>query len=116
MMSTKKTDVDQTLTEEGKEKICIYIGKIYMRARRRIDIYEIARCVRENQKCYDNDQQFVRMIDRSLEDCTPDTRKIIRKEFLEMQNTLWYMDFYSKSTYYRLRRRAIDEIIQCLNL
>ena len=100
---------------EEKEKLASYIGKVYKGARKRKDIIEYADCVRENQIAYDRDQRMIRIVDRVLEDCTPETRLIIRKEFLESSSAQWYLDYFSKTTYYRLRRKAVAEFYKAMN-
>ncbi len=45
-----------------------------------------------------------------LEQLSPCNREVIIKDFVERERG-WWEDTYSKSTYYRLRRSAIDEFL-----
>lgn len=108
--------IEKSLTAEGKEKIVRYIGEVYQRSRRRMDVYEFQNCVHENQQVYDCDQGMVHLIDRTLADCSPETRCIIRREYLEAHRKSWYTEYFSKTAYYRLKKIAVVEFIDCLDI
>nr|WP_307918422.1 hypothetical protein [Mycoplasmopsis bovis] len=36
---------------------------------------------------------------------------MITKEFLEKENSYWYEEFYSKTTYYKYRKNAVNEFL-----
>lgn len=108
--------IDRSLTDTGKEKIVRYIGDIYQRSRKRMDIYTFQNCIRENQKTYNCDQGLVHLIDRTLADCTADTRCIIRRHYLEKNDPDWFLNYFARSTFYRLRKLAVQEFIRCLDI
>ncbi len=61
------------------------------------------------------DQQFLNLIERTLKCCSETTNWIIRFDFLEKQANDWYLNYFAKSSYYRLKRRAIYEFLNCLD-
>lgn len=112
----EKNKMDQTLDTEDMEKIVSYIGKVYRRSRKRRDVFEYQKCIRENQAVYDNDGSLIMLIDRTLMDCSKETQCIIRNEFLEIPEDMWYLPFFSRSAYYRLRKKALAEFLNCLKI
>ncbi|MBR0213534.1 MAG: hypothetical protein IJL95_02280 [Solobacterium sp.] len=112
----EKNKMDQTLYTEDMEKIVSYIGKVYRRSRKRRDVFEYQKCIRENQAVYDNDGSLIMLIDRTLMDCSKETQCIIRNEFLEIPEDMWYLPFFSRSAYYRLRKKALVEFMNCLKI
>ncbi|MBQ1355384.1 MAG: hypothetical protein IIY72_02775, partial [Solobacterium sp.] len=74
------------------------------------------KCIRENQALYDNDGSLIMLIDRTLMDCSKETQCIIRNEFLEIPEDMWYLPFFSRSAYYRLRKKALVEFMNCLKI
>ncbi len=111
-----KNKVDPTLDTEDMEKIVKYIGKVYRRSKKRRDVFEYQKCIRENQALYDNDGSLIMLIDRTLMDCSKETQCIIRNEFLEIPEDMWYLPFFSRSAYYRLRKKALAEFMNCLKI
>lgn len=45
-----------------------------------------------------------------LGELKPEQREIIENDFLYVKDRNWYMDYYSKSTYYRNRKEALKNI------
>lgn len=93
-----------------------YIGEVYQRAKKRLDLADYENTVMEKTALYESDSAFVFLIDRTLQDCSKDTRLIIRNEYLSFSHKEWYRGFYSESTFYRLKRKAVHEFIDCLNM
>ncbi|MBZ4195302.1 MG284/MPN403 family protein [Mycoplasma tauri] len=48
---------------------------------------------------------------RALECISPESKHLLRKEFLEEKESYWYEKYYSKTTYYKYRRNAVDEFL-----
>ena len=42
--------------------------------------------------------------------------RIIRKDFLDDRQVKWWLEHYSKSTYYRRKEEAIELFVDCLSL
>lgn len=61
------------------------------------------------------DHQYIRLIEVTLECLDEDFRRIIRNDFLDPQPKQWWMDYYAKSTYYRLKQRALEHFLRCLH-
>ena len=99
-----------------KRKIIKYIGDIYLKAQKRVDVLHFNNCIEENWAVYDNDTQLIHLIDRTLLDCSNDTKNIIRHDYLEVSNSHWYESYYSRSSYYRLKKKAIEEFLNNLNI
>ncbi|WP_455682917.1 MG284/MPN403 family protein [Thomasclavelia sp.] len=47
---------------------------------------------------------------------SPDSQLIITNEFVEQRGDEWWVDFYSRATYYRLKTRALEEVLFYLNI
>ena len=45
-----------------------------------------------------------------------ENQKIIIHEFMNQAPNNWWMDYYSRSTYYRMKSRAMEELLFYLNL
>lgn len=103
-------------TYEEMKGIMKYIGKIYKRAKKRVDVLHFNNCIEENWPVYDNDTQLIHLIDRTLLDCSNDTKNIIRHDYLQLSNPHWYESYYSRSSYYRLKKKAIEEFLGSLNI
>ncbi|MEI7668393.1 MAG: hypothetical protein WCI62_05325 [Erysipelotrichaceae bacterium] len=55
---------------------------------------------------------YVRVV---LEELSIDERRILVRDFIETSDRNWWMDYYSKSTYYRLKNEAIKHFLDCLH-
>ena len=108
--------IDKSLSDKDKEKVVKYIGDIYRKSKKRIDVFEFQNAVNENRAIYESDRSLVQLVDRTLEDCSKDTRIIIRYSYLENTDPHWYLNYYARTTYYRYRKEAINEFINCLNI
>lgn len=69
--------------------------------------YRMAKLKNENQ-C------LVRIIDQIISFLDEDSRLIITNEFMYKSKNSWYLDYYSKSTYYRLKNEAMINFLDCL--
>ncbi len=103
-------------TYTKNKTIAKYIGKEYQRAKQRMDILEFSNSVERNAEVYHRDMTFVHTIDRLLFDCSRTTRLIVQHEFLANDEAEWFLDYYSRSTYYRMKRKAVEEFVNCLNI
>lgn len=62
-----------------------------------------------------NGVAFCRLIDYALLICEPETELIIRNMFVTNRlQKEWYLEYFSKTTYYRKRKEAINEFANCL--
>lgn len=81
------------------------------------------------QKCYDVDNlmmsesynkelaeafEYVETIDAVLASLGEDEALILRYDYFENRTPKWYMNYFTRSTYYRIKTRAIDEFVRCV--
>ena len=81
------------------------------------------------QQCYDADHlmisesynkelaeayEFVETIDAVLDAMDADEALILRCDYFENRTPKWYMNYFTRSTYYRIKTRAIDEFVRCV--
>ncbi len=90
------------------------VGETYRSCKQRMKYYERMACVAENRKAYQDDLALVTIVDLSLENCSRVSQLIIRKEFLEISDKKWYLEFFSKTTFYRNKKKAVKEFIENL--
>ena len=90
------------------------VGETYRCCKTRMKYYERMSCVAENMKAYQDDLALVTIVDLSLENCSRVSQLIIRKEFLEISEKKWYLEFFSKTTFYRNKKKAVKEFIENL--
>lgn len=100
---------------EEKEAVIISLGKYYQQDVLEHDLlvilYDGAPTKFEESEKY----KFVLYIDRILEECSPYTAMIIRRTYLSKSETTWYVEDLSRSSYYRLKRRAVLEMYGLLD-
>lgn len=47
---------------------------------------------------------------------TPESQLIITNEYINQREDDWWVSFYSRATYYRLKTRALEEILFYVNI
>lgn len=47
---------------------------------------------------------------------SPDSQVIITNEFINQKEDDWWVDYYSRATYYRLKTRALEEVLFYVNI
>ncbi len=57
---------------------------------------------------------FYRYIQYAIDQLDEDSKMIIFNDFMAKNKHNWYLDYYSISTYYRLRTTAINKFLDCL--
>lgn len=63
----------------------------------------------------DYDNNLLLSVDYALKQLDKDERRIIDNDFIEKVDKNWWCSYYSKSTYYRLKVRAMEHFLDCLN-
>ncbi|HCK87366.1 MAG TPA: hypothetical protein DHW39_01000 [Erysipelotrichaceae bacterium] len=101
---------------EVKQMMLKYVGRIYRESQRKAELALKGDCVREVSPRDQASINLVRYIDRALRDCSGDTQLIIRREYLEISSPTWWQEKYAKSTFYRLKKEAVQEFMHCLDL
>lgn len=106
---------ENPLTWQQKLNIMRRIGDLYRTSVRRLDIEQAAGRSIATEALRD-DFELKMMMDRTLADCSRTTRLITTRDFLEIPQKGWYRLYFSRSQYYRLRHRAVDEFLHCLQI
>ena len=68
----------------------------------------------ENTGEYINDKQLLNYLNFAYYSCGCESRKILEYEFIHPAEKNWWYQYYSKSTYYRMKHKAMDEFLHCL--
>ena len=58
--------------------------------------------------------EYIETIDAILASLPDDEALILRNDYFSSRQAKWYMNYFTKSTYYRIRSRAIDEFVRCV--
>ena len=101
-------------TNRQVRNIASVIGEHYRLCRRRMESLEKQNAVSLNMEAYQDAMNYVSTIDRTLRDCSNDTKLIITQGFLNNSDPGWYDSYYSRNTYYRLRKKAVSEFLNGL--
>jgi hypothetical protein len=92
------------------------IGKLYMQNVRRMDIASYRNERARSTEEYREAERFVHAVERALQDMDREYQEIIRNEYLKTGDRNWHMDYYSKTTFYVLRKKAIRAFADCLDI
>ena len=65
---------------------------------------------KKDKETYELNRKIVE-IDSVLNLLMNDDRLVIENEFITVHNDFWWVEYYSKSTYYRHLNRAVEEFI-----
>lgn len=90
------------------EKAAAFIGKCYREAGYRIELTEVKG---EDTRKSIEDRELRLCIDQVLRECSSHTRWFIRNEYLQPKEPKWYMDYCSRTTYYRLKKKCVKEFM-----
>lgn len=105
---------DENLTMEQKEQIVRYLMKCYRKADNRIRRYEELNCVAENIEDYRSDKTTCMLVDDAVRELNSSQQLIIRNEYMHPLDCKWYTEYFSRSTYQRLKIQAVDKFLRCL--
>jgi hypothetical protein len=90
-----------------------YHLRFYKRYLKRQKFYSEGLEVKESDAPFE--KSYVFNIEQALEELDHDEHAILTHENLENAPKNWWMDYYSKSTYYRIKHRAYKRFIDCLH-
>lgn len=93
-----------------KDKIKLVDRHIQHYLKAKIQIESKIACVHLKPHIVD----FYRYVDFTLSQLDEDSKLIITNDFINKNKGYWYLDYYSVSTYYRLRNIAINKFLDCL--
>lgn len=101
-------------TNKQKEMILKKIGMNY----KKIKFYETNSsviCENDDENLNEKLEYYYNLkakVDYILIQLDDNLSKMIYNEFLTKKNDCWWIYFYSKSTYYRVKRKAIDTFME----
>ena len=68
------------------------------------------------RKSVDSDEyDFWSFINYALKQLDEDTYRIIYNEYILNKPPRWYTEYYSPSTYYRLKKAGLEKFLNCLH-
>ncbi|MGI6510745.1 MAG: MG284/MPN403 family protein [Erysipelotrichaceae bacterium] len=50
----------------------------------------------------------------ALDDIDEDSKRILTQEYINKRESYWWNDYYSQTTYYSLKRKALEQFLACL--
>ena len=104
------------LTDNEVLKVMKYIGSLYRDASLRADLADHDRPqYAATRKCMD-DRAFVYTIERCLQNCGKQTQLVIRKEYLEVSEEDWYLQYFTKSVFRRILVKDVREFLALMDL
>ena len=109
----KKRKRIEDMSAKELSRIMKYLGSIYRKAKKRSDLADYSGL--PDSKMYEYDRQLIYLIERTLQDCTRENGMILRRTYFENQDENWYAGFLSQSTFYRLKKEATVEFLNCLD-
>lgn len=71
--------------------------------------------VRESLSLLPHDKDYLFLIEACLKRLTQEEQRLLHNDFLSPLSKNWWMEYYSKSTYYRMRHLAVDRFLHCLH-
>ena len=130
--------MEKKLTLKQKDYIVRKIYKTYQKAQ--LDILYLTQHynyypqvdmfkVKDSSTVYHGDEKMVQQIERKqrLENyvemihqvhthLSHETYDFIEHEYINYYKSSWWMTFYSRASYYRLKHRALDEFMDCISI
>lgn len=98
------------MTFKEKERLIRYIFK----KRQQILMYSQHVCDKaDNEECAQD--LFLSWVHYALCSCSKVSRFILENEFILYKRKEWWYDYFSRSSYYRMKQKAMDEFLDCLH-
>lgn len=85
----------------------------YHQLKRSIQVQGLVGEIKEESTVYA--LAYILTIDDVLHSLDADAYRIIAHDFLESSPKNWWMEFYAKTTYYRLKGRSMQAFLNCLH-
>jgi|GEM_PF-2121987 len=112
-MSTVKSFDIYGKTYEERERIVASTCELYRLAKFRVAVRSRMKGGPNDDDASSRDQDLINLIDSICGSCTPETAEIIREVYLKQDSEIgWQLGYFAKSTYYRKRRKAVDEFYE----
>ncbi|MEG0177443.1 MG284/MPN403 family protein [Anaerorhabdus sp.] len=107
--------LDKKLSYKDKSVLVTYLAKSYINSVRRVEIMQF-KGISEKDTQYLGEISSINLINAVIEQCSSTSQIILRNEYFGKRETKWFLEYFSKSNFYRLRKVAIEEFIDCLNI
>lgn len=80
--------------------------------------YKRSMAERLNSTIEDKDElrSLISSFEMIINALSQDSQLIIKNEFVEQRKDEWWIDYYSRATYYRLKTRALEEFLFYVNI
>ncbi len=78
------------------------------------DKYNKSRFMLENYNQQDKNYDLYLLVQFALDDIDEDSKRILTQEFINKRESYWWNDYYSQTTYYSLKRKAMEQFLACL--
>jgi len=88
----------------------------YLLGKRSSILFHKKMMVSEDSGIYLGERKLLDCLNYALDSCCAEHRLILEKDFISNDSKNWWNEYYSKSTYYRLKHRAMDEFLHCLEI
>ena len=85
----------------------------YKKAQVQVLMYQPTMDMQEKQLHHDN-VKFIEAFQYMLNHMAEECRQIILNDFINHQDHQWWLHFYARSTYYRIKGRALKELLKFL--
>lgn len=100
------------LTFKDKEALLMRVGRMYRNSVLKNKLHAEF-IVQEAESAYIN-LEVAGEINLILDHMPLDYARIIRQDFLEYRQRGWWKEYYTSSTYYRYKCKAMDTFLDCL--
>lgn len=78
------------------------------------DKYNKSKFMLENYNQQDRNYDLYRLVQFALDDLEEDLKRILIQDYVNKSKSYWWNDYYSQSTYYLLKRKAMEQFLDCL--
>lgn len=113
----------ETIKKSTKKKIVELICMDYLKYSCQLNLENKYNFLSEREELYSNNSKneikkmkgFISYFNFILDNLSFDSRIIITNDYLKQENekqTNWWMEYYSRSTYFRNKSKAINEFLQ----
>lgn len=98
----------KTQEQEINKIFARYTKAMHMEKLRRDGYYNL---LEEDEGEFTELKKFKKRVELTVAVMRPITKMFIKNSFLEKKDDCWWCNIYSRSTYYRYRRDAIEEFL-----
>jgi len=100
------------MTYQDEKAILMYLSELYCKAQTIAELYRREGDIGTNMIKYKQQTAVIELIDRTISSITPTARFIIIHTYIRKDGNGWYIPYYARSTFYRLKKAAVHEFNQ----